>query len=173
MDVHLLDWENLLIEQGVHPVQKFFSPGCIMIFLKRYCIRQWTPGLLCTADYAACKFFFPLNSVHTPVQTEKRGKIAVHHLFKYEVTAVRLLITTCFSAADFANHVKYNFTFWLCQSALLIRQQHCQSCNSAVNHATVPSLMCWPYLHNSTALSILPQCCRWCDSTVNMLPQWC
>jgi hypothetical protein len=59
---------------------------------------------------------------------EKRRKIAAHHLFKYKLTAVRLLIPTCFSAVDFANYVEYKLHFL----ALLI---------TAVHHATALLIM--------------------------------
>jgi hypothetical protein len=70
---------------------------------------------------------------------EKREKFAAHNLFKYKVTAVRLQVTKCFSAGDFANYVEYKFHFWLCQSALLIMRQHCRSCNSAIIHVSALS----------------------------------
>jgi hypothetical protein len=59
---------------------------------------------------------------------KKRGKIAAHHLFEYKVTAVHILLATCFSAFNFANFVEYKLHFL----ALPI---------STVNHATAPSIM--------------------------------
>jgi hypothetical protein len=71
--------------------------------------------------------------------TCSNGKTQKNCLFEYKVTAVRLLITTCISAVDFAKYVEYKLHFL----ALLIR---------AVNH--------------TTAMPIMQQCRRSCVSTV-------
>jgi hypothetical protein len=67
-----------------------------------------TPGLPCAADYAACKFFFPFGLGSS---TCSNGKTRKNCLFEYKVTAIRLLITTCISAVEFANYVEYKLHF--------------------------------------------------------------
>jgi hypothetical protein len=46
-------------------------------------------------------------------------------------------------------------------------------CDSAANHATVPSWMWWCCQPDTTALSIMQQCHSWCDGAVGLMQQRC
>ncbi len=119
-------------------------------------------------------FFFSFELCSFAGSNGRTRKNCRAPLVWYEVTPVRLLITTCFSLVNFGNYVEYKLHFWLCWSALLIMQQWCRSCdsavidvsvlltscNSTVDHATVPPLM-WQHCIDVTVLL------TWCDSTVN------
>ncbi len=49
----------------------------------------------------------------------------------------------------------------------------CDSCDSTVDHATVPLLMSQCCRHDATVLSIMRQCPRRCDGAVDVIQQLC
>jgi hypothetical protein len=62
---------------------------------------------------------------------------------------------------------------WVQTSRLGFVDQHCQSCNSTVNHVTLLLLMCPCCWRDVTALLIMRQCRRWCVGAVDVMQQHC
>jgi hypothetical protein len=121
---------------------------------------------------------------------EKRRKIVAHHLFEYEVTAVRVLVTKRFSAVNFANYVEYKLHFlalflvWFLTTFLRNGfWLHCWWCDSAVHlmWQCCPNDVRVLFIWCDSAVYLMWQCCPndltvlfiWCDSAVYVMQQCC